>query len=53
LEYAKEVCDLLPEGLDANIENMVGLIKEVEEAREQHIPFTSKPMPTPAEAVED
>lgn len=53
LEMAKALADLLPDGLDANVENMVGLIKEVDEAEQQDIPFTEEPMPTPAQVVED
>lgn len=53
LDRAKELCDLLPDGLDGNIENLVGLIKEVEEGEKQGIPLTPEPMPEPAEVIED
>jgi hypothetical protein len=53
LDMAKHLADLLPDGLDANLENLTGLIKEIEEAEEKDIHFTRKPMPTPAEVIED
>jgi hypothetical protein len=53
LQSAKEIADQLPDGLDAKLENMVGLIKEIESAEEQGIPFTKKPVPEPAEVIND
>lgn len=53
LEKAKELADLLPDGCDAKLENLVGLIKEVDSAEEVGIPFTKQPIPQPAEVVSD
>jgi len=53
LEAAKELADQLPDGCDANIENLVGLIKEIDEAEKQNIPLTTEPMPEPAEVITD
>jgi hypothetical protein len=44
---------MLPDGCDAKLENLVGLIKEVESAEENDIPFTNQPIPEPAEVVAD
>ena len=51
LDNAKELADQLPDGLDANLENLTGLIKEIETGAKQGIPFTEKPMPAPAEVI--
>jgi hypothetical protein len=53
LERAKELADLLPDGCDAKLENLVGLVKEVESGEEEGIPFTDQPIPTPGEVVAD
>lgn len=53
LDRAKELADMLPDGCDAKLENLVGLIKEVETAEEQDIPFTDQPIPEPGEVVAD
>lgn len=53
LETAKDIADQLPDGLDANLENLVGLIKEIEEGERKGVPFTKEPVPTPAEVIED
>lgn len=53
LDNAKALADQLPDGLDANLENLVGLIQEVEEAEKKGIPFTKEPMPGPEEVVAD
>jgi hypothetical protein len=53
LDKAKQLADLLPDGCDANIENMVGLVKEIESAKEQNIPFTDQPVPEPVEVIEE
>ncbi len=51
LDMAKELADQLPDGTDANLENLTGLIKEIETGAEQGIPFTDKPIPKPAEVI--
>jgi hypothetical protein len=53
LDRAKELTDLLPDGCDAKLENLVGLIKEVETGEKHGIPFTEKTIPTPGEVVAD
>lgn len=53
LEAAKGLADQLPDGLDANIENLTGLIKEIEIGEDEGIPFTEQPLPKPAEVIED
>lgn len=53
LDHAKKLADQLPDGLDANLENLTGLIKEIEMADDEDIPFTNKPLPEPAEVIED
>jgi hypothetical protein len=53
LDRAKELADLLPDGCDAKLENLVGLIKEVESAADNDIPFTEQEIPQPAEVVSD
>jgi hypothetical protein len=53
LDRAKELADLLPDGCDAKLENLVGLIKEVETAKKEDIPFTDEPIPAPGEVVAD
>jgi len=52
LDRAKKLCDLLPDGLDGNVEAMANLLKEIETAQEQGIDFTHQELPEPAEAIE-
>lgn len=52
LDAAKGLADQLPDGCDANLENLTGLIKEIEEAEKQDIPFTNDELPKPAEVIE-
>lgn len=51
LEEAKRLCDLLPDGCEGNIENLTGLIAEIESAKDQNVPFTDDPVPEPAEVI--
>lgn len=53
LDQAKELADQLPDGLDANLENLTGLIEEIDVGEAHGIPFTDKPLPEPAEVIED
>lgn len=53
LDEAKRLADMLPDGLDANLENLTGLIIEIEHANMEGIPFTKEKVPTPAEVIED
>jgi len=49
LEKAKE----LPDGVTANTDDLVQVLKEIETAESEGVPFTDDPMPTPAEIVSD
>lgn len=53
LDEAKRLADMLPDGLEANCENLANVISEIDTMQEKHIPFTSAPMPEPAEAIEN
>lgn len=53
LDRAKELADMLPDGCDAKLENLTGLIKEVETGEKVGIPFTDEEIPTPGEVVAD
>lgn len=53
LDKAKELADLLPDGCDAKLENMVGLIKEVQSAEKEGIEFTEAKIPSLEEVVSD
>ena len=48
----KELADLLPDGLSADVESLSDIIKEVDHMEESEIPFTEKSMPEPAEVLE-
>jgi hypothetical protein len=48
LKKAKELADLLPDGLNSDVESLAPVIKEVQTMKEQDIPFTDHPMPEPA-----
>lgn len=50
LDRIKDLADMLPDGLNADVEALAGVIQEVEKAEEEQIPFTDQPMPGP-EAV--
>lgn len=43
---------LLPDGVNAATDSLVELLKEIESGQEQGIPFTEKPLPEPAEVIE-
>lgn len=51
LDHAKELADLLPDGLNADVEALSDVIKEVDTMKKSDIPFTQKPMPEPAEVL--
>lgn len=53
LDRAKELADMLPDGLNADVEALAGVLKEIEEADKQGIPFTEQPVPEPATVIED
>ena len=48
----KSYADLLPDGLNADVESLADVIKEIEDAEKQGVPFTDEPMPQPAEVLE-
>lgn len=52
LEEAKRLSDLLPDGLNADVESLSEIIKEVDQMDKADIPFTEKPMPEVAEVLE-
>lgn len=51
LDRAKELADLLPDGLNADVEALSSIIKEVEEMEKAQIPFTDEQMPEQAEVL--
>lgn len=51
LDKSKELADLLPDGLNADVESMVDLIKELEIAKEAGIELSAKPMPPVEEVI--
>jgi hypothetical protein len=52
LERAKELADMLPDGLNSDVEALSSIIKEVEEMEKADIPFTDEQMPAQAEVLE-
>lgn len=53
LQDIKDAADRLPDGLDANVEALAGVLKEIDTAAEEGIPFTKKKVPPPASVIED
>lgn len=53
LANIKSLADQLPDGLNADVEDLAGVIKEIDTAQEQGIPFTDQPVPEPATVIED
>jgi len=52
LDRMKELAAQLPDGISANTESLVDVIKEIESAEAEGIPFTEQAMPEPAEVIE-
>jgi hypothetical protein len=53
LDRLKEIRDALKDcPLDVHIEPIADLFTEIEEAKDEGIPFTNEPLPAPAEALE-
>lgn len=48
----RKLADLLPDGVNADVEALTGVIEEVDSMEKADIPFTDKPMPTLEEIVE-
>lgn len=51
LDHAKELADLLPDGLNADVEALSDIIKEIGEMDKADIPFTEQKLPEPAEVL--
>lgn len=51
LQDAKDLADLLPDGLNADVESLASVIKEVDQMQQEGIPFTEKEMPEPSEVL--
>lgn len=52
LERMKELAGILPDGVTASVECLAEIIKEIEIAEADDIPFTDQPLPEPAEVIE-
>lgn len=55
-ECAREMnrlADLLPDGVDASVEALADVIRELHQEQEQGIPFTSQPLPEPEIVLEE
>lgn len=52
LERMKELAAMLPEGTSASVESLAEVIKEIEVAETDDIPFTNLPLPEPEEVLE-
>lgn len=53
LDRAKELADMLPDGLNADVEALTDIVKEIKEMDKEGIPFTDKAIPTAGEVVAD
>jgi hypothetical protein len=51
LDRIKELADLLPDGLNADVEALAGVIQEIDKAKEEGIPFTDKDVPEPSSVL--
>ncbi len=47
----KELADLLPDGLNADVEALSQIIQEVDTMDKENVPFTEEPMPEPASVL--
>ncbi len=52
LDRIKALADLLPDGLNADVEALAGVIKEIDTAKDEGIPFTDQTVPEPATVLE-
>ena len=52
LDQMKELSEMLPDGLSANVTAIADIIQEIESMAAEGIEFTEKPMPEPAEVLE-
>lgn len=51
LERIKALADLLPDGLNADVEALAGVIQEIEQGEKEGIPFTKEEVPEPASVL--
>lgn len=51
LQDAKDLADMLPDGLNADVESLSHVIMEVDTMQQEGIPFTRKEMPEPSEVL--
>ncbi len=51
LQNAKDLADMLPDGLNADVESLAAVISEIDKMKRDGIPFTEKEMPEPAEVL--
>lgn len=52
LDEIKRLADLLPDGLDAKVEDLAGILKEIDTAAKKGIQITDEPVPEPSAAIE-
>jgi hypothetical protein len=52
LDVIKWMADQLPDGLDAKVEDLAGVLKEIDTARKEGIHITDAKVPEPAAAIE-
>lgn len=53
LDRIKELADMLPDGLNADVEALAGVIQEIDKAKDEGIPFTDESVPEPAIVLEN
>lgn len=53
LETMKDRVAMLPDGLSADINAVADIIKEIESAEDQGVPFTGQPVPAPEAVLKD
>ncbi len=51
LEKQKKAADLLPDGLNADVESLASVIEAIDNAQEEGLPFTQQELPEPAEVL--
>lgn len=48
IERQKDLADMLPDGLNADVESLASIIKEVQTMKKEGIPFTKQELPKPS-----
>ena len=51
LQKAKDAADLLPDGLNADVDSLASIIQEIDSAEKEGIHFTNETLPEPSEAL--